>query len=65
MGVGKEDKPLDVDARPIVAGEVWRKITFKCTLATDRSHVIEHVAPQQLSVGVRRRNCAHVEGMDQ
>ena len=51
MGVGKAGKPLDVDARPIVAGEVWRKLTFKCTLATNRKHVIEELAPQQLSVG--------------
>ena len=53
MGVGKPDKPLDEDARPIVAGEVWRKLTFKCTLAADKKHVMEELAPQQLSVGVR------------
>ena len=53
MGVGKEDKPLDTDARPIVSGEDWRKITFKCTLEADKKSVMERLQPHQLSVGVK------------
>ena len=43
MGVGKSDKPLDEDARPIVAGEVWRKLIFKCTFAADKKHGMEQL----------------------
>eukprot|EP00973_Karenia_brevis_P066135 9194021-Karenia_brevis.AAC.1 len=26
VGIGKDDKPIDEDARPIVVGEAWRRI---------------------------------------
>ena len=52
MGVGKPGKSLDEDARPIVSGETWRKLAFKCTLSSDRAGVTEHLKPNQLSVGV-------------
>ena len=53
VGVGKDDKPLDVDARPIVSGEDWRKITFKCTVQADKNRIMERLKPNQVAVGVK------------
>ena len=53
MGVGKTGKSLDEDARPIVGGETWRKLTFKCTLAIDKQEVTDHLKPRQLAVGIK------------
>eukprot|EP00973_Karenia_brevis_P023159 3189309-Karenia_brevis.AAC.1 len=36
VGIGKDDKPLDVDARPIVVGETWRRIAGKLALIRDK-----------------------------
>eukprot|EP00973_Karenia_brevis_P001711 233044-Karenia_brevis.AAC.1 len=36
VGIGKDDQPLDVDARPIVVGETWRRIAGKIALIKDR-----------------------------
>ena len=33
VGKGKDDKPLDEDARPIVVGEFWRRVAGKLALA--------------------------------
>ena len=35
IGIGKDGKPLDEDARPIVIGEFWRRIAGKLTLIKD------------------------------
>ena len=32
VGIGKDDQPLHVDARPIVVGEVWRRVACKMAL---------------------------------
>ena len=32
VGIGKDDKPLDEDARPIVVGEFWRRVAGKVAL---------------------------------
>ena len=53
VGVGKDDKPLDVDARPIVSGEDWRKIIFKCTVQADKNRITGRLKPNQVSVGVK------------
>ena len=29
VGIGKDDKPLEEDARPIVVGEFWRRVSGK------------------------------------
>ena len=35
IGIGKDDKPLDEDARPIVIGEFWRRLAGKLSLASE------------------------------
>ena len=32
VGIGKDDKPLDEDARPIVVAEFWRRVAGKLAL---------------------------------
>ena len=29
VGIGKDDEPLDKDARPLVVGETWRRLVEK------------------------------------
>ena len=60
VGVGKPGKSLEEDARPIVTGEVWRRLAFKCTFAADRAHIVEHLRPNQ--VGGRRAGCGRDRG---
>ena len=52
VGVGKANVPLDKDARPIVMGEVWRKVVWKSLLKLDITQVKERLLPNQLAVGV-------------
>ena len=57
IGIGKVDPqgnpiPLDQDARPIVMGVTWRKVVFKCTLASDKIGIRDRLLPSQLAVGV-------------
>ena len=51
VGIGKDDAPLDVDARPLVVGEVWRRIAGKLCLAGDREGLAGWLRPHQLAVG--------------
>ena len=51
VGIGKNDAPLDVDARPLVVGEVWRRIAGKLCLAGDREGLAGWLRPHQLAVG--------------
>ena len=37
VGIRKEDKPIEEDARPIVVGEFWRRVACKLALAADKS----------------------------
>ena len=51
VGIGKIDKSgrpiaLNYDARPIVIGQVFRKLAFKCTFRLDAE------APHQLAVAI-------------
>ena len=36
IGIGKDGRPLDEDARPIVVGEAWRRVACKMALVVDR-----------------------------
>ena len=51
IGTGKAGKSLTEDARPIVTGEVLRKLVFKCTLRHDLKAAQERLEPKQLAVG--------------
>ena len=37
VGIGKDDKPLDEDARPIVVGEFWRRGSGRVVLLADKA----------------------------
>ena len=51
VGIGKPGTSLDEDTRPIVTGEVWRRLTFKCVFALERAHVSNHLRPNQVAIG--------------
>jgi len=53
VGIGKDDKPLDEDARPIVVGEVWRRVAGKVALLADKSALSGWLKPSQVAVGVK------------
>ena len=58
IGVGKADAmgktiPLDEDARPIVMGCTWRKLTFKTTFLIDRAAIRDRLVPRQVAVGTK------------
>ena len=53
MGIGKDDKPLDEDARPIVVGDFWRRLAAKVALVGDREHLQGWLKPGQVAVGVK------------
>ena len=57
VGVGKIDKSgrpiaLNCDARPIVMGQVFRKLAFKCTFRLDAEDIKTRLLPHQLAVAV-------------
>ena len=57
VGVGKVDKSghpvaLDQDARPIVMGQVFRKLAFKCSFRLDSGTIKARLLPRQLAVAV-------------
>ena len=52
IGAEKPGKPLDEDARPLVIGEFWRRLTFKVTLKLDKGRVKARLGDNQLAVGV-------------
>eukprot|EP00973_Karenia_brevis_P087744 12170370-Karenia_brevis.AAC.1 len=47
IGIGKDDKPLDEEARPIVIGEVWRRVAGKMALVKDRDELRGWLRPSQ------------------
>ena len=49
--LGKDVAPLDVDARPLVVGEVWRRIAGKLCLGGDKDSLSGWLQPCQLAVG--------------
>ena len=53
VGIGKDDKPLDEDARPIVVGEFWRRVAGKVALLADKDALTGWLKPGQVAVGVR------------
>jgi hypothetical protein len=53
VGIGKDDKPLEEDARPIVVGEFFRRIAGKIALIGDRDNVGGWLKPSQVAVGVK------------
>ncbi len=50
VGIGKDDKPLDEDARPIVVGEFWRRVAGKVVLLVSLTGWLK---PHQVAVGVK------------
>ena len=52
-GIGKDDKPLDEDARPIVVGEFWRRVACKVALLADEVYITGWLKPSQVAVGVK------------
>ena len=53
VGIGKDDKPLDEDARPIVVGEAFRRIAGKIALLKDKGELSGWLKPYQVAVGVK------------
>jgi hypothetical protein len=53
VGIGKDDKPLDEDARPIVVGEYWRRVAGKVALLADKEALSGWLKPCQVAVGVK------------
>ena len=41
VGIGKDDEPLDKDARPLVIGESWRRLAEKVALCGEGIHKSE------------------------
>ena len=52
VGMAKDGKPLDEDARPLVVGEVWRRLACKVALAGEKGQLRERLGKEQLAVGV-------------
>ena len=53
VGIGKDDKPLEEDARPIVVGEFWRRVSGKVSLSADQEDLSGWLKPCQVAVGVK------------
>ena len=53
VGIGKDDKPWDEDARPIFVGEFWRRVGSKVALLADKVDVSGWLKPCQVAVGVK------------
>ena len=43
---------LDRDARPIIMGQIFRKLAFKCTFRLDAEGIKMRLLPHQLAVAV-------------
>ena len=52
IGGPKIGKSLEEDARPLVMGETWRKLAFKCTLQMDMQSIKQRIGSKQLAVGI-------------
>ena len=57
VGTGKDDKPLDEDARPLVVGEVWRMLAAKVALRSENirsesSSFSKFLKPNQVAAGM-------------
>ena len=53
VGIGKDGEPLDVDARPIVVGEAWRRIAGKVARLKDTAELGGWLKPNQAAVGTK------------
>ena len=53
VGIGRDDKPLDEDARPSVVGELWRRVAGKVALLADKARLTGWLKPGKVAVGVR------------
>ena len=53
VGIGKDDKPIDEDARPIVVGDFWRRVSAKVALLADTDALTGWLKPSQVAVGVK------------
>ena len=53
VGIGKDDQPLEVDARPIVVGEAWRRLAGKIAILKDKGELGGWLRPSQVAVGVK------------
>eukprot|EP00973_Karenia_brevis_P056306 7831721-Karenia_brevis.AAC.1 len=53
VGIGKDDKPIDEDARPIVVGEAWRRVAGKIAILKDKEALGGWLRPNQVAVGVK------------
>eukprot|EP00973_Karenia_brevis_P094663 12423568-Karenia_brevis.AAC.1 len=53
VGIGKDDMPVDEDARPIVVGEAWRRVAGKISLLKDKEELGGWLRPNQVAVGVK------------
>ena len=53
VGIGKDDEPLDVDARPIVVGEAWRRRAGKVSIIFDKHVLAGWLKPNQVAVGAK------------
>ena len=53
VGIGKDGKPIDEDARPIVVWEAWRRISGKVALLKDKQEIWGWLHPHQVAVGVK------------
>jgi len=51
LATGKAGKDLEEDGRPIVSGEVWRRVIMKALLAPERRGLREYLEPHQLAMG--------------
>jgi len=52
VGIGKDDKPLDEDARPIVCGEAWKRVACKVAFLDGKKELAEELKPHQVAVGM-------------
>ena len=51
MGMGKDDKPLDEDERPIVCGEAWQRVACKVALEDAKEELVGALGWKQTAVG--------------
>ena len=58
VGIGKDDKPLSEDARPLVVGETWRRLAAKVALRGEKlqdpeTDLAGFLQPNQCAIGVK------------
>ena len=58
VGIGKDDEPLDKDARPLVVGETWRRLVEKVGLRGEgiqnpESDFVGFLKKYQVAIGVK------------